>query len=238
MSPKAKGDLFLLPSPLADDPQLQNIPAGTGNSVRHIRHFICETPKSARRYLKRLGLAHELQELHFYPLNKHSDPEDIPSFLDPCLEGSDTALLSDAGTPGVADPGAEVVSMAHEKEIRVKPLVGPSSPILALMASGLNGQNFRFHGYAPREKKELKDRMKGMERDARGGESQLIMETPYRNDRLFDAFLEHVDPELRLCIALELTAEEETVTTLPIGDRRKKDRPRLHKRPAIFILGR
>lgn len=237
MSSEKKGDLFLLPSPLAEDPHLQNIPKGTHGSVRHVRHFICETPKSARRYLKSLGLKHELQELRFYPLNKHSDPEEIPSFLDPCLEGWDTVLLSDAGTPGVADPGAQVVSLAHERGVRVRPLVGPNSPILALMASGLNGQNFRFHGYAPREKKELKERMKGMERDAKNGESQLIMETPYRNDRLFDAFLEHVGPELRLCIALELTAGDEFVKTSPIADWKKKERPALHKRPGIFILG-
>ncbi|MFB6258462.1 MAG: SAM-dependent methyltransferase [Flavobacteriales bacterium] len=230
-------DLFLLPSPLAESPIEHSIPAGTFQSVRHIRHFICETPKSARRYLKELGLELSLQELRFHPLNKHTDDQDVPALLSPCLEGEDTALLSDAGSPGIADPGARLVRYAHQRGVRVRPLVGPSSPFLALMGSGLNGQQFRFHGYAPLDPQDLKKRIGRMNEDALQGESQLIMETPYRNDRLLDALLKNGNADLNLCIALELGGEEELVRTLPVPEW-EKERPTLHKRPAIFILGK
>lgn len=234
---RSKADLYLLPSLIADAPLEANIPEGALEAVRNIRHFICETPKSARRSLKKMGLVHPLQELSFYPLNKHTDPEDIPSYLTPCLEGYDSALISDAGCPGVADPGAELIALAHAKGVRVRPLPGPSSIFMTLMASGMNGQRFRFHGYAPHEDKELKKLLERMEQDARDGETQLIMETPYRNDRLFDAFLKRADPDLRLCIAIDLTAKTESVRTLPLQEW-DAERPKLHKRPAVFALGK
>ncbi len=233
----SKAELHLLPAPLADDAPIEaSIPKGTRTAVRSIRHFICETPKRARRFLKALDLDHELQQLNFYPLNKHTDPEDLPSYLTPCLEGHDTALLSDAGCPGIADPGGDLIALAHKKGIPVRPLTGPSSITMALMASGMNGQRFRFHGYAPHGDKELKKLLERMGNDARKGETQLIMETPYRNERLLRAFLHWGDPELRLCIAIELTSERGSVQSMAIKDW-EKEHPEFHKRPAIFVLG-
>ncbi len=228
--------LYLLPSPLSDADPTTSIPEGTRSAVSSIRHFICETPKSARRYLKRLGIDNELGDLNFYPLNVRTDPADIPAYLDPCRQGSHTALLSDAGSPGVADPGARIIAMAHREGIPVVPLVGPSSFLLALMASGLNGQRFSFHGYAPYEKKDLKRLIEKMSARAKEGESQLLMETPYRNERLLDAFLQHAYSDLKLCIARDLTGKDEFVRTLSVQDW-KKERPALHKVPAVFILG-
>ncbi len=205
--------------------------------VAGIRHFICETPKPARRFLKQLPLETDLQDLYFYPLNKRTEPERLPEYLEPCLNGERMALLSDAGCPGIADPGSELVDLAHRYGIPVVPLPGPSSLFLALMGSGLNGQRFRFHGYAPYNDKELKKLLGEMKRDAKGGETQLIMETPYRNERLLDAFLKLDDGDLRLCIAADLNGAEAFIRTLPIHEW-QKERPPLHKRPAVFLLGK
>lgn len=231
-----KADLYLLPSPLSEAPIEASIPKGAQEAVQDIRHFICETPKTARRYLKKLPLSHQLQELTLYPLNKHTEPEDLPSYLTPCIEGYDSAILSDAGCPGIADPGAELVTIAHEKGIRVIPLSGQSSILMTLMASGLNGQRFRFHGYAPHDDRELKKLVGKMAHDARQGETQLIMETPYRNDRLLAALLRVADPELRLCIAVDLGQSSDPIRTLPLKSW-DGHKPKLHKRPAVFALG-
>lgn len=231
-----RAKLYLLPTPLSDAPRSMSIPSGVSAAIHHVRHFICEDPKTARRYLKGSELRTPLEALTFYPLHKHSDPSEVPHYLDPCLEGADMVLLSDAGAPAVADPGGRIVAMAHEKGVRVRPLVGPNAPLMALMASGMNGQRFRFHGYAPHGTPALKKLIGKMKKDAMGGESQIIMETPYRNDRLFQAFLQHKTPSLYLSIAMDLTGEEETVRTLPLTDW-DTGMLNMHKRPAIFILG-
>lgn len=236
MSPK-KAELFLLPTPLSNTPLKHQIPEGSRDRVRSLRHFICETPKIARRHLKSLDPEVPIGELELYSIGKQSDPADFPGFLSPCENGTDMALLSDAGCPGIADPGASIVRSAHERGIRVRPLIGPSSFTLALMASGLNGQQFSFHGYSPYDARALKNKLQELERRAKNDESQIIMEAPHRNMRLLEAFIDGVDPQLQLCIARELTGTNEFIKTRPIGSWKGK-KPELHKIPTLFILGR
>ncbi len=232
----SKGELYLLPTPIAGNDPTRVLPTRAIDAVLGIRHFICETPRTARRWLKELPLEHPLEELHFHPIGKKSDPSEFPSYLTPCEEGENMALLSDAGCPGVADPGAEIVSLAHRKGIQVHPLIGPSSILQTLMASGLNGQSFRFHGYAPYDEKALKRLIVSMQKDAEKGETQMIMETPYRNGRLLQAFLEHGDPRASLCIAVEIGNEGGYVRTRSLAEW-GQEAPDLHKRPAVFAFG-
>ena len=169
-------------------------------------------------------------------LNKYTEPELLPEYLNPCLEGKPVGVLSEAGCPGIADPGAAIAELAHEKGIRVIPLVGPSSILLALMASGLNGQSFAFNGYLPIDKVERKKAIKSLEKRSRlEGQSQIFMETPYRNDKLLEELLRSLDPGTRLCIAADISLKSEMIRTLPVADW-KHAIPDLNKRPAIFIL--
>jgi 16S rRNA (cytidine1402-2'-O)-methyltransferase len=233
-NPSAK--LYLLPTPISETDPEEALPKSALEAVAGLRHFICEHPRSARRHLKRFPLEAQLQDLTFYPLHKHSDPSEHPSYLSPIEKGCDVALLSDAGCPGVADPGAEIVALAHRKRIPVHPLIGPSSILQTLMASGLSGQRFRFHGYAPYDDKDLKKLIASMSRDASSGETQLIMETPYRNERLLKAFLDHGPSGLRLCIAVDLGNANGQVRTQLLSEW-KEGNFDLHKRPAVFALG-
>jgi 16S rRNA (cytidine1402-2'-O)-methyltransferase len=196
-----------------------------------------ENEKSARHFIKNIAPRKSQPSLHIQQLNKFTEPELIPSFLDPCLQGFHVGVLSEAGSPAVADPGAEVVRIAHEKNIRVVPLVGPSSLILALMASGLNGQNFCFHGYLPIDNQERKKTLKAIERESRDkNQTQLFIETPYRNDKLLEDLLRLLSPATLLCVAAGITLPDEFIRTCTVEEWLRRPKPDLHKKPAIFLL--
>lgn len=233
-----KGTLYLVPNTLGNPDSSMTIPEGIKSTIDHTSVFIVENLRNARRYLKSLNKDIHIDELTFYELNKHTDAGEIPSYLKKLLEGQDAAIISEAGVPGIADPGAEVVRVAHEKGIRVVPLTGPSSILLALMASGLNGQSFCFHGYLPITRGERIKKIRELEQLAeRRGITQLFMETPYRNEAMLSDILESCQSSTLLCIAADITMETEFICTKSIGQWKQK-KPALHKRPVMFLLGR
>jgi 16S rRNA (cytidine1402-2'-O)-methyltransferase len=233
-----KGTLYLVPNTLGNPDSSLTIPEGIRSMIGKIPVFIVENLRNARRYLKSLDREINIDKLSFHELNKHTDTGEIPGFLDEILQGKDAAILSEAGVPGIADPGAEVVRVAHEKGIRVVPLTGPSSILLALMASGLNGQSFCFHGYLPIKRPERIKKIRELEQVALGkGITQLFMEAPYRNDNLLSDILESCQGSTRLCIAADITMVTEFIYTASIGKWKRK-KPALHKRPVLFLLGR
>ncbi|MEN8204089.1 MAG: SAM-dependent methyltransferase [Bacteroidota bacterium] len=232
-----KGTLYLIPNTLGNPDTSSTIPAIITSRINTIPVFIVENLRNARRYLKSLNRDIDIDKLIFHELNEHSSEAEIPAFLDQALRGADTGVISEAGVPGVADPGAAVVRIAHEKGIRVVPLTGPSSILLSLMASGLNGQAFTFHGYLPVKRPERIRKIREIEQVClRKGETQMFIEAPYRNDGLLADILENCGPGTLLCIAADLTMESEFVQTKAIAAWMKK-KPALHKRPVIFLLG-
>ena len=227
--------LYLIPTPLAtaDTPCL--LPHEQALIVG-ITDFIVEAEKTARAHLKALGVTTPIRELSMHTLNEHTNAADIPALLEPLRQGRDVGLVSEAGCPAVADPGAQVVALAHQHGFTVKPLVGPSSILLALMASGANGQNFAFRGYLPQHADERAAALKDWEARAyQHKETQIFIETPYRNDVLLETALQTLKPSTRLCVACDLTADSETIISLPVQDW-PKERPNLKKRPSIFII--
>lgn len=233
-----KGILYLVPNTLGNPDTSLTIPEGLRTRIKHISVFIVENLRNARRYLKKLDREINIDSLTFFELNEHTEENEIPSFLDELEKGRDAAIISEAGVPGVADPGAQVVRLAHEKGIRVVPLTGPSSILLALMASGLNGQSFRFHGYLPVKSPQRIKKIRELEELAlRTGETQLFIETPYRNDALLSDILGSCHSSTRLCIAADLTLDSEFIFSQTIRNWKLK-KPALHKRPVIFLLGR
>ena len=233
-----KGVLYLVPNTLGNPHTSHTIPALITEKINAITVFIVEDLRNARRYLKTLNKEINIDQLSFYELNEHTPEEEIPRFLDQALSGSDTAVISEAGVPGVADPGAAVVRIAHEKGIRVVPLTGPSSILLSLMASGLNGQTFTFHGYLPVKRPDRIRKLREIEQVLiRKGETQLFIEAPYRNDALLSDILDTCNPSTRLCIAADITLDTEFIHTLSVSAWKKR-KPALHKRPVIFLLGR
>jgi len=230
------GKLYLIPATLGDTEPLEVLPISIKQAIESIDHYIVENEKSARQFIKKILPRKSQPDLHIEQLNKFTEPDRIPAFLDPCLNGQNIGVLSEAGCPGIADPGADVVLLAHEKGIQVVPLVGPSSIFLALMASGLNGQNFAFNGYLPIEASERKRSLKKLERLSKEkNQTQLFIETPYRNDKLFLDVTKHLAPETRFCLAVDITLPTEFIRTKTIGEWRNES-PDLHKRPAIFLI--
>ncbi|HET8737968.1 MAG TPA: SAM-dependent methyltransferase [Pricia sp.] len=230
------GTLYLIPTTLGDNEPLEVLPISIKQAIERIDHYIVENEKSARRFIKKISSGKSQPGLRISVLNKFTEAEEMPSFLKPCQEGHDIGILSEAGCPGVADPGAEVIRIAHEKGIRVAPLVGPSSIIMALMASGMNGQNFAFTGYLPIDSRERKNAIKNLEKISRDtGQSQLFMETPYRNDGLLDELAKVLRPNTRLCVACDITMHSEYIATKTAAQW-KKTKVELHRRPAIFIV--
>jgi 16S rRNA (cytidine1402-2'-O)-methyltransferase len=204
--------------------------------VLHIRHFVVEAEKTARKHLKALGVTTPIRELAMSTLNEHTKPADVAALLAPLLAGEDVGLISEAGCPAVADPGAQLVALAHERGIRVAPLIGPSSILLALMASGANGQCFAFHGYLPVDATEKAKVVKELEQRSRQrNETQVFIETPYRNNALLQQLRETLAPSTRLAVACDLTLPTETIVSRQVKDW-PQDAPDFHKRPAIFIL--
>ncbi|MCC6610096.1 MAG: SAM-dependent methyltransferase [Burkholderiales bacterium] len=211
------------------------LPAGVIARVRTLRYFVAERPRAARAFLKAIGLPCPLTEVRIATLDEHTPPERLPALLAPLAQASG-GLLSEAGAPAVADPGAALVRLAHAHGVRVAPLVGPSAVLLALMAAGLEGQRFAFHGYLPVAERALVQRLRELEAASRRrAETQLFIETPYRNDRLLAALLGTCAPETLLCVATDLTLATESVATRDIAAWRR-DAPRIGKRPTVFLL--
>lgn len=229
--------LFLIPTPLGapDTPCL--LPHEQAQIVG-LTDFVVEAEKTARAHLKHLGVTTPIRELNLHTLNEHTDRKTLPDLLAPLHEGRDMGLLSEAGCPAVADPGANLVALAHQAGFEVKPLVGPSSILLALMASGANGQNFAFKGYLPAEKGARLTALKVLEQHSRQqNETALFIETPYRNDALLADAVQHLHPATRLCVACDLTLPSQTIISQTIADWRKLTvLPDLKKRPTIFVL--
>lgn len=232
-----KGTIYLIPTTLGtEDPQPIMAPQ-VYEVIQTIDHYVVEHEKHARRYLRKLNHPKPIAELEFLALNKHTDPAEIPSFLQPALDGNDMGIISEAGCPGVADPGAAVVQIAHRKGIKVVPLIGPSSILLALMSSGLNGQSFAFHGYLPKDRKDRNNTLRQYEQAAKRGQTQIFMDTPFRNNHVVEDLMKTLSPDALLCIAADLTMPSEYVSTKSMRNWKKQQVPNLHKRPCLFLLG-
>ena len=232
------GKLYLIPAPLGDETPIEAvIPTGTLNSLRGIRHFVVEELRTARRYLSKAGIGVPIDSLTFFELNEHTPvTQDISPYLQAAIEGQDVGLLSEAGVPAVADPGARLVLLAHQKNIEVVPLTGPSSLLLALMASGLNGQCFAFAGYLPVKSSERQQQLRMLEkRSAAERQTQLFIEAPYRNDALLADILTTCRPGTLLCIAADITQPCAFIKTMPVSEW-KKTTVDIRKRPCIFLL--
>lgn len=233
----SNGTLYLIPCTLGDTPADQVLPQYTIDIARGLKHFVVEQPKTARKFLSALRPEQPIQSLHFATLNEHTSASELTELLAPLLAGEDVGIISEAGCPGIADPGAELVSLAYRHGIRVVPLVGPSSILLALMASGLNGQRFAFHGYLPIPETERNRTIVALEAEsARRHQTQLFIETPYRNEKLFSALLAHCRPQTLLCVASDITLPGEQIRTHPIAQWKSQPAPLLNKRPSLFLL--
>ncbi len=232
-----KGAVYLIPVTLGDSPVSQVIPEFNTQIINEIDVYVVENIKTARRFLKKSGIIKAIDELTFFEINKRTQLHELPTFLKPLDEGKNIGILSEAGCPGVADPGAEIVNLAQEKGIKVVPLVGPSSILLSLMASGFNGQSFCFNGYLPKEQKDRVYKLKELERKVFSQQqTQLFIETPFRNNHLLEDILKNCSDNTKLCVAVDITLETELIQTLAIKDW-KKTKLDLHKKPCIFLLG-
>ncbi|HLQ01654.1 MAG TPA: SAM-dependent methyltransferase [Burkholderiales bacterium] len=236
MSSDCRGSLYLLPNTLGDAAPEAVIPAAVLNRARSLDYIIAEDPKTARAFLKRIGSTRPLQSLLIERLDHNTRERDVAALLDPVLAGCDAGLLSEAGLPAVADPGAGLVRLAHQRGVRVVPLSGPSSILLALSASGLDGQRFAFHGYLPIAATELVPALKELERQSRKlKQTQIFIETPYRNDRTLAAMLRALHPATLVCVAADLTLDSQTVRSRTVAAWRKEP-PQLKGRPTVFLF--
>lgn len=228
--------LYLIPSLLGDTAPIDTLPANTQAVLRRLEHFVVETPKRARAFLKAAGMTLADRPLHLQVLDEHTPPGRIAALLAPLHEGHDMGILTDTGCPGIADPGARLVAAAHEHGIAVVPLVGPSAVLLALMASGLDGQRFVFHGYLPIDKTARAQTIALLESQSRNrSQAQIAIEAPYRNLRLFEALLEACAADTRLCVATDLTLPTEFISTRTIAQWRAAAPPPIDKRPTMFL---
>tara|TARA_B110000003_G_scaffold140024_1_gene141602 strand:- start:6717 stop:7424 length:708 start_codon:yes stop_codon:yes gene_type:complete len=230
------GKLYLIPTSLGDSAPLETIPISIKKIIESIDVYIVENEKSARRFIKTVSSGKSQSSLTLFTLNKFTDPLEIPLYLEECYKGNNIGLLSDAGCPAVADPGAEVVKIAHQKNIKTIPLVGPSSILLAMMSSGMNGQNFAFNGYLPIEKVERKSKIKQLEkRSFEENQSQLFIETPYRNNSVLEDLYKTLNSDTKICVACDLTLPTEYIKT-QTAKQWKHSKLDFHKRPVIFII--
>lgn len=236
---KPEAALYLIPVTLGDTPHENVLPSNNAQVVRGIRHFVVEEIRTARRFLRRMDREFPIDECTFLEMGKHADPSRFAEYLAPISKGHSVGVISEAGCPAVADPGADVVSIAQKRGIRVVPLVGPSSMILAVMASGLGGQSFAFNGYLPVQDGDRAKRLKQLESRAWAeGQTQLFIETPYRNRKMFDTMCATLRPDTRMCIAAGITTSDEWIRTQTIRDWKRTGMPDLGKVPAIFLIGR
>lgn len=231
-----KGNLYLIPCPLGETPPLEVLPLLVKKAVEEIDYYIVEHEKTARAFIKNIVPRKSQPELQFRLINKYTDTAEIPEMLEPCHQGLDVGVISDAGCPGIADPGAAVVAEAHLQGIKVVPLVGPSSILLAMMASGFNGQNFAFNGYLPIDKRDRRKEIKRLERlSEENDQSQLFIETPYRNNQLLESIVSTVQPNTMICVACDITLATEQILTLSAEEWKTK-KVDLNKRPTLFII--
>ena len=229
--------LYLIPVTLGDTPLENVLPDYNAEIIRGIKYFIVEDLRSARRFLKKVDKEINIDDLTFFPMGKHASADTFASYLRPLAEGHSIGVISEAGCPAVADPGADVVAIAQRKGMKVVPLVGPSSMILAVMASGFNGQSFAFNGYLPIDPAERTRKIKLLEQRVYAEhQTQLFIETPYRNQKMFDEILRTCRPQTKLCVAAGITCKEEYIKTRTIQDWKKNSLPDLSKIPAIFLL--
>jgi 16S rRNA (cytidine1402-2'-O)-methyltransferase len=232
----SKGILFLIPNVVAEDTYYQVIPQGTKQKLSGIKHFLAENVRTARRYFSSLQIFSSIEALNFHVLDKDTTEPDLADLMAPLLEGEDIGVVSESGCPGIADPGALAVRFAHRNAIRVIPLVGPSSIVLALMASGLSGQSFAFHGYIPIDGNEATRRLKELEKvSAKLNQTQIVMETPYRNSRFLRQLVMVLRDDTDLCVAVDLTGAKESVVTQTVREW-KATSVSLPKLPALFLF--
>jgi 16S rRNA (cytidine1402-2'-O)-methyltransferase len=231
-----KGFLYLIPTTLGGSDPMEVLPFLVKEVIEKLDCFIVENEKTARKFIKRIAPEKSQPSLTILSLGKYADPIEVSTYLDICAKGVSVGLLSEAGVPAIADPGAEIVKLAHQKNIRVIPLAGPSSIILSMMASGFNGQNFAFNGYLPIEVSKRKEAIKSLEKLSKEkNQSQIFIETPYRNEKLFNDLKSTLNPATKLCVACDITLSSEYIKTLEIKDW-KNEHPDLQKRPTIFII--
>ena len=236
---KRYGKIYMLPCPISEGNPYDVLPEANRAVMANIDYFIVENVRTARRFLSAAKIGRPIEELEFAECSEHTSMVEVEPLLRPVLEGRDCGIISEAGLPGVADPGADVVAVAQHKGIEVVPLVGPSSILMALMASGQNGQSFAFNGYLPIKPAERAKALKNFERRALvEGQSQIFIEAPYRNDKLFADMLSTLAPVVRLTVAVDITSPTQVIRTLSIGEWRKAPKPEMHKKPTIFIIGR
>lgn len=232
--------LYLIPCPISDDTAVADVtPASNQAIINSLDYFIVENTRSARRFLSKSGYARAIDDATFVELNEHTtSPTEIAKMIEPLKAGRSAGVISEAGVPAVADPGQAVVELCHKHNIRVVPLVGPSSILMAVMASGLSGQSFAFNGYLPIKEPERSKTIKHLESRARAEhQSQLFIEAPYRNVKLLEHMLKTLNPETRLCIACDITSQSEFIRTQSVAQWQKSSLPDIQKRPAIFIIG-
>lgn len=231
-----KGRLFLIPSPLGDNDPAEVIPAPTLALLQGIECYVVEEVRTARRYLSRAGLKGRIAELEFHELNEHTSQEEVERLAALFDDGRDVGLISEAGLPAVADPGAALVALCHRRGIEVVPQVGPSSLMLALMASGLNGQSFAFCGYLPAKTEDRRNAIKSIEKTSQSKrQTQIFIETPYRNDAMFSDLLQSCRPSTRICVAANITMPDEFILTKTVAEW-KKENPIIGKRPCVFLM--
>lgn len=227
----------MIPVTLGDDNIAKVLPTEVIDLARQLEVFVVENEKTARHFLSTIKTDKPVRELELLVLNEHTQDKDLPNLLKPLLAGKNVGLMSEAGCPGIADPGAKLAELAHRKGIQVKPLVGPSSILLSLMASGFNGQRFTFLGYIPTDKAARIQRLKEIEKTSfKHHETQIFIETPYRNQHLLEDILAHTNPATKLCIACNISLEDELILSKPIAEWKKSTLPDLHKKPTVFLM--
>jgi len=229
------GNIYLIPVTLGGDDFQKVIPEKVINLTKLLRNFIVEDLRSARRFLRLIDKGFPIDDTVFMELNEHTAESELEGYLLPAVRGADIGIMSEAGLPGIADPGAKIVALAHKKGIKVIPLSGPSSIILALISSGFNGQNFSFNGYLPVKPAEKTSRIKDLEKKAREGYAQIFMETPYRNQKMFDSLISACNNETMLCIASDITLPSENIRSMKISDW-KKNIPSLNDKLVVFVI--
>jgi 16S rRNA (cytidine1402-2'-O)-methyltransferase len=229
------GNIYLIPVTLGGDDFLKVIPEKVISLTKLLRYFIVEDVRSARRFLRLIDKGFPIDDTLFMELNEHIGDSQIQDYLEPAVRGSDIGIMSEAGLPGIADPGAKIIALAHRKNIKVIPLSGPSSIILALISSGFNGQNFTFNGYLPVKPAEKTTKIKELEKKAREGYAQIFMETPYRNQKMFESLIATCSNETMLCIAADITLPSESIRSMKISEWKKKI-PQLDDKLVVFVL--
>lgn len=234
------GKIYLIPTPISDDTSIIDVlPSSNIELLKNINYFVVENIRTARRFISKCKIDKEIDSITFTELSEHTTREEVEKMIAPIINGSDCGLMSEAGVPAIADPGSELIALAHTFNIEIIPLVGPSSILLSLMASGMNGQSFVFHGYIPIKSDARDKKIKDMGRDVVSKkQTQIFIEAPYRNDKLFESILNTLPESILLCIASNITSNNQYIKTLTIREWKKsKTHPQINKIPTIFIIG-